>query len=304
MDAEAGKGTGKPAISYKALRVLICITIWRAIWQCASQAFCLKISLQSLVPEETVIQVYRAVCTQCCLSSICEFSGIQTWLPIYSVDSSFLIPQRHCQISEESLVLSATLGSYPAEHCLHPGSDWTTGRGIACPFLLPHHIISDSCPFQSLGMGEGMEGRANALVHKDNYWCLLHGRYPDASQRPRVRAPGGSVLPQSWPPKVHSAGSYCWGPEDQPSCVCTSGRAQAWPPFLSLISVQPSFPLPHLAWGTDHQGLKSYDGGMKYHCPLVTCLSSFTYLSGFRSLQPDKKLTMPASTPIPIQSKW
>lgn len=169
--------------------------------------------------------------------------------PIYSVDSSFLIPQRHCQISEESLVLSATLGSYPAEHCLHPGSDWTTGRGIACPFLLPHHIISDSCPFQSLGMGEGMEGRANTLVLKDNYWCLLHGRYPDASQRPCVRAPRGSILPQSWPPKVHSAGSYCRGPDDQPSCVCTNAGLK--PGHLFSASSLSSLPFLYLTW---HEG--------------------------------------------------
>ena len=126
--------------------------------------FVSAISLQSLGPEEAVIQVYRDVCAQCCLLSTCEFCGVQTWLPVYSAESSFLIPQRHCQISEESLVLSVTLGSYPTEHCLHPGSEWTTGRGIACPSLLPHHIISDSCPFQSLEMGEGMEGRANTLV--------------------------------------------------------------------------------------------------------------------------------------------
>ena len=126
--------------------------------------FVSAISLQSLGPEEAVIQVYRDVCAQCCLLSTCEFCGVQTWLPVYSAESSFLIPQRHCQISEESLVLSVTLGSYPTEHCLHPGSEWTTGRGIACPSLLLHHIISDSCPFQSLEMGEGMEGRANTLV--------------------------------------------------------------------------------------------------------------------------------------------
>ena len=144
----------------------------------------------------------------------------------------------------------------------------------------------------------------NILVLTDNYWCLLHGRCPDASRGPCVRPPRGSVLPQSWPPKVHSSGFYCQGPNDQLSCVCTNSKAQAWPPFLSLISVQPTFPLPHLAWGTDHQGLKSSDGEMKYQCPLVTCMSSFTYLSGFRSLQPDDKLSMPASPPIPLQSKW
>lgn len=89
-------------------------------------------------------------------------------MPVSSVEYPFLIPQRH-QISE-SLGLIETLGSYPAEHFLLPGSVWTMGRGIACSSLLPHPIISSAFPFQLLGIGVGpREERVNVFVLNDSH---------------------------------------------------------------------------------------------------------------------------------------
>ena len=177
--------------------------------------------------------------------------------------------------------LIETLGSYPTEHFLLPGSGWTMGRGIVWSSLPPHPIISSACPFQLLGIGGGTrEERANVFVLNDMAGvqmlslsggpCLRYKVFMWFFQSFRIschqRSPLLSfLLPRSWWSAFLSVTdnkaqiwlpfkmSY-WPKENSFNLGMTNSDYRSfnfWPFLVQLQWPQPSFLLLHLVWGTD-----------------------------------------------------